>query len=167
MKLKIIDNDGFLALVDTNKYRSYVTENWGFEQLISHFIDQSNKGHMIIWRTGNEGDEWIVNIVGERTEKQSFREFESQIEVTDEKLFLTEYGDLTMAASYEDEKIPARHNSRLKIDLDNGYFDVLIRQLFNPGIDHSETEDHFEIVLKKTTDKRSNRIDKITWFNDQ
>lgn len=167
MKLKIIDNDGFLALVDTNKYHSYVNENWTFEQLISHFIDQSNKGHLIIWRTGNEGDEWIVNIVNESTGRQSFREFEAQIEVTDKKLYLTEFADLTMAASYEDEKIPSNHNSELRIDLENGVFDVLIRQLFNPDLDHSNTEDHFEIVLKKTTNVRGNKLNKIPWLNEK
>lgn len=166
MNLKIIDNDGFLALVDSNKYQSYVKEDWEFDQLISHFIKQSNEGHMIIWRTGDEGDEWNIRIENEKTDKDSFREFEAKINVTDGQLFLTEYTDLTMSASYPDSKIPSKHNSDLKIHLDNGLYNVIIRQLFNPNIDYSEIKVHFEIIFKKSEiNKIGKPIDKIMWFN--
>jgi len=165
MKLTIIDNDGFLALVDTNRYQSFVTEDWEFEQLISHFIDQSNKGNMIMWRTGYSGDKWIVNFEQEKSDKIAFREFETQIEVTDESLYITEYADLTMAASYEDSKIPSNHNSDLVINLENGIYNVLVRQLFNPDLDYSDIQEHFEIVLEKVTEKSNNGIDNIMWFD--
>jgi len=166
MKLTIIDNDGFLALVDSKGYQSFVTKDWEFEQLISHFIDQSNKGCMIMWRTGYSGDKWIVNFEQEKSDKVAFREFESQIEVTDKKLFLTEYADLTMAASFENSKIPSYHNSNLFINLENGFYNVLIRQLFNPDTDYSDILEHFEIVFNKTKEKTKKQLDKITWFND-
>lgn len=166
MKLTIIDNDGFLALVNADRYNSFVTKDWELEQLISHFIGQSNKSCMIIWRTGYEGDEWIVSIEKEKSNKIAFREFESQIEVTDKRLFLTEYADLTMAASYERAKIPSKHNSDLCIELENGFYNVLVRQLFNPDKDYSDIVDHFEIVFSKSTIKVKNQLDKITWFND-
>lgn len=166
MKLTIIDNDGFLALVDSNKYNSYVTEDWEFEQLISHFIDQSNKGCMLMWITGYQGDKWNVNFPQIKSEKIAFREFESQIEVTDKGLYLTEYADLTMAASYKDSKIPSSHNSDLLINLNKGLYHVLVRQLFNPDLDYSAVQEHFEIVLYKTDKLTETHLDKITWFND-
>lgn len=166
MKLTIIDNDGFLALVDSNKYHSYVTEDWEFEQLISHFIDQSNKGRMIMWRTCYQGDKWNVNFPQIKSEKIAFREFESQIEVTDNGLCMTEYADLTMAASYKDSKIPSNHNSNLILNLENGLYNVLIRQLFNPDKDYLDILEHFEIVFNKTIEKTKKQLDKITWFND-
>ncbi|MEL0650670.1 hypothetical protein V6246_04500 [Algibacter sp. TI.3.09] len=165
MNLKIIDNDGFLALVDSNKYKSFITEDWEFEQLTSHFIEQSNKGHMVIWRTGDEGDEWNIRIEKEKTCKDCFREFETKINVTDGQLFLTEYADLTMSASYHNSKIPSKHNSDLNIQLDNGLYNVIIRQLFNPDIYYSETKVHFEIVFRKTETNKIDNINKIMWFN--
>ncbi|WP_116108384.1 hypothetical protein [Lewinella sp. IMCC34191] len=166
MNLKIIDNDGFLALVDSNKYQPYVKEDWEFDQLISHFISQSNEGHMIIWKTGDEGDEWNIRIENEKTAKNSFREFEARINVTDGQLFLTEYADLTMSASYPSSKIPSKHNSDLKIHLDNGHYNVIIRQLFNPNLDYSEIKIHFEIIFTKSEiNKIDKPIDKIIWFN--
>lgn len=42
MNLKIIDNDGFLALVDSEKYQSFVTEDWEFEQLFLNWIQSKN-----------------------------------------------------------------------------------------------------------------------------
>ena len=165
MKLTIIDNDGFLALVDTNRYHSFVTEDWEFEQLISHFIDQSNKKCMIMWRSGYEGDQWIVNFEQVKSDKVAFREFETQIEVTDKKLYLTEYADLTMAASYNDSKIPSKHNSALFINLENGLYNVLVRQLFNPDLDYSDIQEHFEIVLERVTEKSDIRTENIRWFD--
>jgi hypothetical protein len=166
MNLKIIDNDGFLAIVDSSKYHSFVTEDWEFEQLISHFIEESNKEHMIIWKTGDEGDEWNIRIEKEKTDKDSFREFETKINVTDGQLFLTEYADLTMSASYPDSRIPSKHNSDLNIQLDNGLYVVIIRQLFNASIDYSDTKVHFEIIFKKSElNKIDKPVDKIMWFN--
>jgi len=163
-KLTIIDNDGFLALVDAKKYQSYYSRKWSFEQLTSHFVDQSNQGRMIIWSTGHEGDKWNVIITQAISKNIPFREFVGRIEVTAERLYLTEYADLTMAASYQYSNIPSRHNSDKFITLENGFYIVLIRQFFNPELDYSYTQDHFEIVFTKTDVPTKNNIDKITWY---
>lgn len=71
-----------------------------------------------------------------------------------------------MAAQYYDEKIPAKHNATLSIDLSNGKHDFLIRQLFDPNNDHHETEEnvYFEIVVQPYSGKNFHNIDKVFWL---
>ena len=163
---QIIDNDGFLALVDTSKYSSYLTEDWDLNELLDHFVGQMNKGNFLIWRTGYEGGEWNVDMVSKPSDKKSFREFKSLIEVTNGILYLTEYSDLTMAASYSDQRIPSKHNSDVFFELENGIYDITIRQLFNPDIDDEGMEEktNFEIVIETTKDIKANNFERIQWY---
>ena len=70
-----------------------------------------------------------------------------------------------MAAQYYDEKIPAKHNADLSIDLGNGRHECQIRQLFDPTDNNHQPEGkvHFEIVVQTDTSKKSQSIDKIFW----
>jgi len=138
MRVSIIDNDGFLALADHSTYAPFVTEEWTLDQLMRHFVNEMNKGNFLIWRTGYEGGEWSIDFVKQRTASSSFREFRGMINVTDNRLYLTEYADLTMAAAYPDEKIPSPHNADCYIELANGWYEVTIRQLFNPELPRDE-----------------------------
>ncbi|SMG54229.1 hypothetical protein SAMN05661096_04128 [Marivirga sericea] len=164
--MQIIDNDGFLALVNSSKFNAFLTEDWEFDQLMNHFVEQMNQGHFLIWRTGYEGGTWNVDFVSERSNQESFRDFEATIEVTDCKLFLTEYSDLTMAASYPKQKIPSNHNSELYHELSNGIYSVTVRQLFNPELDDEnlESKTNFEIVLKPLDAELTNQFKKVQWF---
>ena len=162
---QIIDNDGFLALVDVSKYSSYLTENWELDELLDHFVDQMNRGNFLMWRTGYEGGEWNVDMVSKPSDKKSFREFKSLIEVTNGRLYLTEYSDLTMAASYADQRIPSKHNSDVFFELENGIYGITVRQLFNPDSDDEgiEEEPNFELVLEATKDVKANNFEVIQW----
>jgi hypothetical protein len=165
MNFKIIDNDGFLALVDTSSYQSYLAEGWTFDQLFSHFVEQSNRGHIVIWRTGDEGDQWSVCIEAKKSATESYREFETEIKVTEGQLYLTEYADLTMAASYSEFSIPSKHNASLSIPLESGVHRVTVRQLFDPTRDYSDVKVHFEIVFKKSGEEMIEKADeKVMWF---
>jgi hypothetical protein len=168
MKLEIIDNDGFLALADSNKYESFVTKNWELDQLFEHFITSMNKENLLIWRTGWEGGEWNVNIVEEESDIESYREFEGRINVTKGKLYLTEYADLTMAASFREHSIPSKHNSNQYIELENGRYSIKIRQLFNPNIDDErlEKKSNFELVINQVMneDLAKNEFSNIPWY---
>lgn len=163
---QIIDNDGFLALANSSRYNPFVTEDWELDELFNHFLNQMNEGSFLIWRTGYEGGTWNVNFVNERSNEESFREFNSNIEVTDGKLYLTEYADLTMAASYPEHKIPSKHNASLYYELENGLYSITIRQLFNPELDDEELENNanFEIVIKPTDREISNKFEIIQWY---
>ncbi len=168
MKIQIIDNDGFLAIANVSKYESYVTEDWELDELFNHFLEQMKTNSFLVWRTGWEGGTWNVEFVTKESTKEAFREFSATVEVTDEKLYLTEYADLTMAASYEDEQIPSSHNSELFIKLENGMYSVKVRQLFNPDIDEEDIEEklNFEIVISQSNEDNitQNDFNKIQWY---
>jgi hypothetical protein len=163
--LTITDDSGFLGIVNSDKYNSFVSEDWQLQQLFKRFVDEINNGNLILWSTGSE-NVWTVNFVNEPSETKSFREFHKTLEVTNGKIFLTNYEDLTMAAQYNEEKIPAKHNTDLAIDLDNGRYEFKIRQFFDPTDYNYEPEGkvNFEIVIQKdTTSKKSQQVDKVFW----
>ena len=161
----ITDNSGFLAILNADKYNSFVNGQWKYSQLLKHFVDEMNNNHLIIWATGLE-NEWTVNFSDKPTNKKAFREFSKTIEVTNERLFLTNYEDLTMAAQFEDEKIPAKQNADLYIQLDNGEYEITVRQLFDPK-DYeydAERKVNFEIIIQPGIQKASDEVDKIFWW---
>lgn len=165
-KLKITDDSGFLALVNSETYQSFVDKNWELTQLMNHFVDEMNKNSIIFWATGSE-NEWTVSFVDKPSNKNSFREFTKTINITNEKMHLTNYEDLTMAAQFEDTKIPAEHNSGLTIKLNNGLYELTIRQMFDPEDYGYEAEGkiNFEIVMQQTN-IQLHKIDKIYWWTE-
>ena len=54
----IIPADYCVALVDLESYPSFLGENWNLEQIGNHFVNQMNKGTMIVWGTGAPAS-WI------------------------------------------------------------------------------------------------------------
>jgi hypothetical protein len=165
LTLTITDDSGFLGIVNASTYNSFVNEDWELSQLFNHFIDEINKDHLILWSTGSE-NEWTIRFVNKASEMKSFREFYKAIKVTSGKLFLTNYEDLTMAAQYADEKIPGKHNGALSIELDNGRYQLQIRQLFDPKDYNYEPEGqvNFEIVVEAEVTKKNQQVDKIFWW---
>lgn len=76
--------------------------------------------------------------------------------MTGGQFFLTNYEDLTMAAQFETEKIPAVHNSDLCIKLDNGNYNFTIRQMFDPEDYEYEPKGktNFEIIMQADTNSK-------------
>ncbi len=164
-RLKITDDSGFLAIINSESYKSFVDENWELIQLMNHFITEMNNKNIIFWATGMQ-NKWTVTFVHESpSDKKSFREFTSTINVTNERFYLTNYEDLTMSAQFEDTKMPAKHNSDLTIKLENGLYNLTIRQLFDPEDYDYEADGkvNFEIVMQKT-EIETEKIDKIYWW---
>jgi len=162
-KLKITDDSGFLAIANADQYQSFVDEDWQLTQLIKHFVEQMNKENLIIWATGTPG-EWTVSFSDKASNKKAFRAFTKSVHVTNRQLHLTNYEDLTMAAQFTDNKVPAEENAALKIKLDNGQYHFTIRQLFDPeDYDYDpEGKINFEIIIQ--VDNTSTRIiDHIFW----
>jgi hypothetical protein len=160
--LTITDDSGFLAIVNAHKYESFINEQWELVQLFRRFIDEMNNDHLIIWATGLE-NKWIVNFTDQSRNQKAFREFSKTIEVTNGQLILTNYEDLTIAAQFPDEKLPLKQNVNLYILLDNGKYQVIVRQLFSPAdYEHKEVV-HFEIVIEAATKSEIHRVDKIFW----
>jgi hypothetical protein len=86
-------------------------------------------------------------------------------EITDGRLALTNHEDLSMAAQFEDESIPSRHNAGLSITLANGMYIATVRQMFDPGkgLDPSPGTVHFEVVLARVDSSSSISMGNYLW----
>jgi len=171
MKLNIIDDDGFIALVNGANYQSFVDEDWQFDQLMAHFVNQTNEGNIVVWQTSNDGGgDWLVLFQEQASGTPAFRQFEQLIHVTSGELFLTNYSDLSMAAQFSDTSIPAAHNADLKIELENGWYKLTVRQLFDPDncMQHFDSEIaeniSFEIIITPTANVAHLPIDAVHWY---
>ena len=163
---KISDDSGFMGLVNADKYDSFVNENWEFNDLKERFIQEMNRSNLLFWSTGQEGL-WNVRVTTDKEEHKPFRTIRGEINVTDEKLFLINYEDLSMAAQFQDEKLPQMHNADLELRVENGNYNVRVNQLFDPDSFTPDDNDevHFEIVIAKSIDGEvgTNKFDGIPW----
>ena len=50
-RLKITDDSGFLAIINSESYKSFVDEDWELIQLMNHFITEMNNKNIIFWAT--------------------------------------------------------------------------------------------------------------------
>jgi len=162
----ITDDSGFMALADPDRYQSFVHKEWDFDELVERFLQEMRNNALIIWSTGLENT-WTVRFSDRPTDATPFRQFEKVIEVTNGRLVLTNYEDLTMAAQFEDEKIPSRHNADLLVGLANGRYTATVRQMVHPdrSFDMPSGEVHFEIVLSPVISDGpvGKQVDDIFW----
>ncbi|OCX53950.1 hypothetical protein BEL04_06625 [Mucilaginibacter sp. PPCGB 2223] len=164
MRHQIIDGSGFLALVNAEKYASFVDNDWSLTQLFDHFLSEMNENSLIIWSTGFANN-WSADFLKASSDTLPFREFSKLIEVTGGCIYLTNYEDLTMAAQFEDKKIPSSHNSDLRIDLENGFYKVTVRQVSDPDSDIVfDEETNFEIILQKIDTENEEKPANIFWL---
>ena len=167
MEFELFDEDGVIALVNADRYRGFVDNDWSLNQLLDHFINEMVSENLIAWQSNNiGGEDWKIEILVTPSERKSFREFEQTINVTNGELYLASYTDLTMAAQFEDEVIPSKENANLKYELMNGKYLAIVRQMFNPDSYENEESDDtdFEIILKPVNEYISTKIDAVHWW---
>jgi len=166
--LEISDDSGFLGIANYHRYQSFLSTDWDFEMIKEKIIAEMNSLNLLFWGTGMEST-WKVKIDNKPSEKEAFREEKGVIEVTDGKLYLTNYETLTMAAKYRKIKLPEKHQEHLSIELENGKYMVKFRQMVDPEIIHLESQNYgFEIVLMKIVNLPEiyvNNCKKIFWSN--
>lgn len=164
MTIEITDYDGIISLINAETYQTFVDEDWELEQLKEHFTEQMKQNALLVWQTNNfGGGNWKIKVTTTKSNKLAHSEFISSIEVTTEELYLADYTDLTMAAQFEDNKIPAEEHEHQKIELENGYYLVKVKRLFDPEEEINEEHIAFEIVLTKTSKMKSDPIKEIFW----
>jgi hypothetical protein len=166
-KLTISDDSGYLAIVNPGEYNSFVDENWKLQQLFNRFVEEMNNDNLIIWATGLEND-WTVNFVAAPSDESSFREFSKTIKITNNKLYLANYEDLTMTAQFPDESLPAKHHANLFVALDNGEYEFTIRQLFDPNDKEyvADNKINFEVVVQLMRESKSRKVERIFWWQE-
>ena len=165
MEFSITDDNGFIALINAEKYNGFIDENWSLNQICERFINEMNNQNLIIWRTNNfGGGNWKIEILDNPSNKKVFRKFEKTINVTSEELYLTEYTDLSMVAQFDDEKIPSKHNSHLKFKIENGIHNIEVRQMFDQNLYGENNDVDFEVVIKKVGGNVSTQTEGIYWW---
>jgi len=128
---EVADDSGLLALVDPAGYVSFVDAAWTFEQVVRHFKEEMKNRRLVIWGTGRE-DTWRVEVRFRRSSDTGFREFTVLVWASGEHLLLTNYESLTMAAQFEDVKLPEAHQRDLLIPVASGLYQCRIVQRFDP-----------------------------------
>ena len=141
----------FIGIANANTYKSFVNEDWELDQLLKHFGDEMQQGHILVFQMTEEGIEysWRVDVrVGtEEITHPCFRKAIGYMEVTENKLFLVDYDCLTMAAQFEDNKVPDENCSNYKINMENGLYKVEVIQYYNVDEDEYVGSKETDILL--------------------
>ncbi|MCP3933035.1 MAG: hypothetical protein GY705_28525 [Bacteroidetes bacterium] len=88
--LEISDDSGFIGIANYDKYKSYLKPNWDFDMIKEKIISEMNSHNLLFWGTGME-NRWRVKIDKKPSTKEAFREDKGVIEITNGKLYLTNY----------------------------------------------------------------------------
>ncbi len=167
MKFHTYDDNGIFAIVNTATYKTFVDEDWTLDQLFAHFIDSMNEDSLIVWQTSsNGGGEWIFEVLNSPSERPAFREFSKTIRVTNSELFFVSYTDVTMAAQFSDEVLPMKYSEDLRIPLDNGSYELTVRQMFDPRNYDELPQVSFEFVINKATSLSHKTAHKVFWWEE-
>lgn len=132
-RLEVTDDSGFLAIVDPDAYCGFVSADWKYDQLIEHFKKQMRAHRLLIWQTRIENI-WKVDLSFEPTNIAGFREWNGSIVVSNNRLLLTNYESLTMAAQFADVALPESHQKNLIFPIPNGFYQCLVIQVHNPDL---------------------------------
>ncbi|MFK7935823.1 MAG: hypothetical protein AB8G22_20080 [Saprospiraceae bacterium] len=173
MKILEIPADyGFIGIVNCDTFNGMVDQNHDAEMMHKMFVEQINLHHLLLWSTGATGS-CKVKFTDQASDSEVFREFNGVIEITNNKLYLINYMELTMAATNEKFRLPSPwpYFQKLFIELENGKYLVKIRQMIDLQVLHPDPEHeepfHFEIIPMKITRNPSlykNKVDQIYLF---
>lgn len=159
---EIIDDSGILTIVNTETYSTFVDEDWELQQLREHLGKEMTRGNCICWSAGQPGS-FRITLGANDGSGNYFRKTRAQIDVTAETLYLVDYTDLTMAAQFDDEKLPSKHGANLKFSVPNGSYSVSLCQVSDPEAEDAEIQE-FDLILEPMNGEKI-RIDDILWFD--
>jgi hypothetical protein len=164
IRLEVTDDSGLLALVVPAIYESFINSDWTLDQVLLHFKSQMARRSLLIWGTGLEGF-WKVDIVLHETKLEGFRQICGQIQVVGNAILLTNYESLTMAAQFEDVKLPQKHQQDLLVSLPDGSYACKIIQMLDPGCKNSADDDQPDFVIEiQSAIGKIEAWDDIPWF---
>jgi hypothetical protein len=129
--LEVTDDSGFLAVVVPSTYKSFVDANWELDQLFDHFRRQMMQHSLLIWGTGLEGS-WNVDVRVQVSSERGFREASGPLRVVGGMVLVTNYESLTMAAQFEDVRLPEKHDEQHLVTLADGEYSCRVIQMFDP-----------------------------------
>ena len=148
-KLQIIADGSIIALVNVSKYNAalHFQDSWSWRQLHTFLLD-TNRDHVVAFGTAWE-DEWNIEVrLNDTSDRPYHRKFEQYIEVTANCLHLVSWSDLTATLQFEDTILPAETNEDLRIALSNGFYKVVVKQLFDSDDDNYDPEGKVNYVFE-------------------
>jgi hypothetical protein len=150
--LEVTDDSGFLAVVVPAAYSTFVDNKWKFDQLFGHFRHQMAMRSLLIWGTGLEGC-WKVDVRARKSSIRGFREASGPLQVVGGAVLLTNYESLTMAAQFEEVRLPEKHQEDNLVPLADGGYSCRIVQMFDPEGQESADNGGADFVLEFTRPK--------------
>ena len=150
------DDSGLVAIYDPTTYRPFIDANWTLEGILARFRESAAERSLLIWSTGGEGN-WRVAISRTPVRQVGVREVVGTIEARSGKLFITSYDSLTMAAQFEDEKLPQPHEKDWYVPVELGIYRCRVLQMYDPAAATStavfeQTIPHFIVELLPTNE---------------
>lgn len=87
--------------------------------------------------------------------------------MTDEVVYLVNWTDLTSSLQFENTKIPDKINGNLKIKIENGFYKVIVKQLFDHN-NYDDWENRVSYVVEFMSESKNPDItvEKIIWTED-
>jgi hypothetical protein len=163
--LELTDDSGFLAIVVPAAYQGFLDGNWQFDQLLAHFRAQMSRQSLLIWGTGLEG-RWQVDVLLRPSHVRGFREVSGPLQVVGGQVLVTNYESLTMAAQFEDVRLPEEHQQDLLVEIPNGNYSCRVVQMFDPGVAESAAPGTPDFVLEFSSESGAAAAwSEIPWFS--
>lgn len=163
-----VGDTNFIALVNPYQYHSFVDENWDLEMITEHFISETKKGNILVFQMTSEGIEADWNISVEYQLPQNlncYRKDMGYICVTNRELCFVEYTCLTMAAQFNDEKVPDKYCERFKFTIENGIYKVDIIQYYDVDSNSRIGNGRVDIMFVLTKTECINQTEpKVYWY---
>ncbi|TDG36422.1 hypothetical protein EZJ43_07845 [Pedobacter changchengzhani] len=168
-KINIIADGSIIAIANTKKYNETLNNqtNWSWKQL-NTFLLETNKDNLVVFDCAY-GEEWTFEFSINKENKQDFfRKFEQSIEITDNALHLITWTDLTSSLQFKNTTLPEELNNDQKINIENGFYRVIVKQLFDHEDDDYDPENKTSYIVELMSEIKNPDIkaETIIWTED-
>ena len=128
---RVIDDWGYLALVDPDAYETFVdfgADEWDERRIRAHLAVQMRHRRLLVWDSGMENI-WNLGVSLGAVAGRGFREAVGPIRCTGGRLLLTSFNSLSMAAQFADVTLPEPHEADQLLSVAPGEYHCRIVQL--------------------------------------
>lgn len=145
--LELTDDSGFLAVVVPASYPSFVARDCALDELFDHLRQEMQRRSLLVWATGLEGC-WKVDVRVGESYIDGLREVSGPLRVVGGVVLVTNYESLTMAAQFEDVRLPEPHEVQQLVRLEDGDYSCRIVQRFDPCELHGAEDGAADFVIE-------------------
>ncbi|WP_285725115.1 hypothetical protein [Psychromicrobium xiongbiense] len=151
-----VDEDGFVCVVSPDFYSGFVDEDWSLDQLLAHFVQQSNLGSLFVAYPGPDHADAPLTFDEVAESGEPYRRATGVVKVGPQGLWLTDYTQLTMAAQFQDSAPIDRGAVRLPVR--EGTYLLTLIHMSGEGAE-------FHLSSAPGTPTMTSRISSVPWFS--